>query len=575
MDTFKDFENLLPRESFYRNSEIIKEYGSSYIHFVKNSLLVKDKRLFAEYKTGEQFIIETEEGTKSISKKLLLDILSMDGMYRYVLNNMNNEISVAVRVDLFEDGRITDSIQVSRGDLTNFFAQINERTLTFSQKMRITTFKHLTSFHVVTKKYENEIHTAVIDGEEVSINVGELLMLLSMSEDKFNQFVYGNNPYKYTKEVMLYLLNDFIKRNRILEKYNIGGKILERYRAIEEQKVIDYESINKNLKANDTDLLGNSLIEGIVINDELYQELTKYIKPVYSNLEKALHIYTRLCELLTYDQGYYAANYKDEAKTVENISNVTLDNTDITNYEFLLIYTSLLRKLGIRYTLDNKLLGGNPDEATITFRSGEYLVKVNCIGTSLNTDLTNAKINAPLEGIVCINKHETSKLKFEELFYKIVSELTETKKNSELFESSLREYHEKYAQLDLPLKDKFYVLLKDIARPNLKGMEAINYQRKVFNNLFGNDERVSINFISSTINSFKDYTYTPLTVITINESGNIKYYLIDPNNQKIVETITSSELEEYFISGEYAYLDDVEEIPGIELEKTEGVRYVR
>ena len=70
MDTFKDFENLLPRESFYRNSEIIKEYGSSYIHFVKNSLLVKDKRLFAEYKTGEQFIIETEEGTKEFKDML-------------------------------------------------------------------------------------------------------------------------------------------------------------------------------------------------------------------------------------------------------------------------------------------------------------------------------------------------------------------------------------------------------------------------------------------------------------------------------------------------------------------------
>ena len=75
------------------------------------------------------------------------------------------------------------------------------------------------------------------------------------------------------------------------------------------------------------------------------------------------------------------------------------------------------------------------------------------------------------------------------------------------------------------------------------------------------------------INNYKDYTYTPLTIITLKTNDEVRYYMIDPNHQNIVERISESELEEYFLSGEYAYLDEVDEIP--ELELVSGVKYVR
>ena len=87
--------------------------------------------------------------------------------------------------------------------------------------------------------------------------------------------------------------------------------------------------------------------------------------------------------------------------------------------------------------------------------------------------------------------------------------------------------------------------------------------------------RITINFISSMINNYKDYTYTPLTIITITVDDKSIYYLIDPNNQNIVEQISKSELEEYFISGDYAYLGTKDEIPNLDLDNTGGVKYVR
>ena len=97
----------------------------------------------------------------------------------------------------------------------------------------------------------------------------------------------------------------------------------------------------------------------------------------------AMYIYVRLCELLSYDQGYFASPKTDDKKTIQNIKYVNLKFNNVTNYEFLIIYTALLKSVGIRYTLDNRLLGGDADNASITFRSGEYLVKVETLKESL------------------------------------------------------------------------------------------------------------------------------------------------------------------------------------------------
>ena len=56
-----------------------------------------------------------------------------------------------------------------------------------------------------------------------------------------------------------------------MEKYHLEEYIINRYKDLEAQSIIDYESINKNLKANDDDLEGNSLIEQITINEQLYE----------------------------------------------------------------------------------------------------------------------------------------------------------------------------------------------------------------------------------------------------------------------------------------------------------------
>lgn len=571
---FDLFEDLLPKKIFYKNSDILREYGSNYEMFIRHSLLVRDKATFDRYKNNNLITIKTQSGEKQISKDLLLDALLKDGIYKYLITNLNNVLGLALRLDYFENGEILDTIQINRADFTAFIKTLNPRELNYIQIMRIAWITKITPINVLKGMYGKSTHRVTIDGEEYEFNVLELINILEMSDEELEKFKDDEIRFKYKKEYMCYALNDFIKRERILEKYLLTDEVLVRYHEIEAQEVVDFEALNKNIKRNDCGYDGKSIIDRVVIDASFYQEIMKYIKPTYSKVEKAIYLYIRLCELLTFDQGVFANLNEHSIKDVESIINITKENNEVTSYEFLIIYTYLLRELGIRYTLDNKVLSGYQDSGYITFRDGEFIVEANAIQDIINSDMTNAKINAPLTGLRCLNKSRVSFLKFEELLYRIRVQIIETRENQMSFESSLREYHEKYTTTDLDFKDKIYVLLKDIARPDLKGVDAISYQKKVFDNLFAENPNINISFISSSINTYINHTYTPLTLISVSNGTEFKYYVIDPNNQSLISTITKEELEELFESKDYAFISDNEtELLGLELRS--GGKYVR
>ena len=238
-----------------------------------------------------------------------------------------------------------------------------------------------------------------------------------------------------------------------------------------------------------------------------------------------------------------------------------------------MIYTKILKEFGIDFTI-NSLSGYGEGHTNLTFRYSEYLISVDSVENIIPNDMANAKINAPLTGLKSINNNSVSKRKFDELVYKILSEHIRQKENRKLFKESLEEYKEKYANTKLDTKEKLYVLLKDIARKDLKGMDTISYQRLVFKNIFECSNNIAINFISSMVNTYNDFSYTPISIVSILTVDGYSYLLIDPNNSTIIDSVSKEELEDMFESGYYAYVSVTNKnIPGLELKG--GKSYVR
>lgn len=592
------YENFLDKSKYYTQKEFLDEYGESYKVYAANTLLIKDEELFNIYKNEELLTLQTQRNNTAVSQKLILDFLTDEGLNKYLFNHMTDDKGIVIRMSLVKDGQIGDSIIVHRATLSKAIYEIQQSIkgkIPPKVLMRMAAITKASTAYSLNQVYSNEIHTCLVDGEICEIPCLDLYNILNKNEMEFNQFisededvefnVLGENK-KYPKRVVVYMLVDFIESKRILENYVIPEIALSRYITLYNGDFIDYESINKNEKTNDDYFYGISISDLIHLDSQLEEEVLNDMHPTYSLLEKAIYIYYKLCELLSCDQEYYAANqHVEDAEKhfdINRINNVTLLNNEVLWYEFIAIYAYFLKKLGIKYTVNNVIQDEyGESHSTISFKVGEYLVTADSTISVLQNDMTSAKINDRLTGMRLTNENATTRNKFVETYNKVVSDIDKTKKDKVKFTEAVRIYKEKYAKINLSKKEKLYMLFKEIGHTKLKGIDVISTHFRIYDHLFKQDDDVSINFISSTVNAYKDFNYTPLTIISVKVNDGYIYYQIDPNNPYLVENISGYELMELFESRDYAYLGNHESnnsnisnvIPGLHLESRE--KYVR
>lgn len=586
------YEDYLDHDKFYTKEEFLTEYGNSYSVYANNTLIMKDEELFAKYKSSELMQFRTQIGYSTVSKNLILDLLTNEGLSQYLLAHMNDEQGIVIRLSLVKDGEINDSLTITRATLAKAigdFAKEMPVKIPDKVQMRMALLTNLSTVYSLKQSYANETHTCVVDGDICEIPCLDLYDILNQSEEDYKKFledkedmtfIVNGEEKKYPKRVVVYMLINFVEKKRILENYLLPEIALNRYIELYSFKQIDYESINKYEKTNDDYNNGISISEIIKLDPALEHAVLSDMNPTYSLLEKAIYIYYKLCELLTYDQEYYAANQKgEEAEShcdINRINNITLENNEVVCYEFIAIYSYFLRHLGIKYTVDNAVQDEyGKGHSTISFKVGEFLITVDPTRSILSNDMTSAKINAPLIGMRMTNENVATRNKFLETYNKVINDIQNTKKNKKIFADTVREYREKYAQKHLSKKEKLYLLFKEIGNTNLKGIDVISVHMRIYEHLFKEDEDININFISSTINAYKDYNYTPLTILSVRISDDdYIYYQIDPNNPNLVETISKEEIKELFESRDFAYLgNQKKEIPGINLGSRED--YVR
>lgn len=440
--TTVNYEDFLNKDDYYREKDFLEEYGPSYSVFTANTLLVKNEDLFNRYKNSNVMSFRTQREYSSISQDLLIDLLTNEGLYSYILKNMADSKGIILRMSLIKNGKVEDALTVTRATLAK---AINKASLAIEGegsgkvKMRMALLTNMSTVYSLRNNYENRLHQSFVDGEFVEIPCLDLYDFLNLSEIDYNkiinedkdiEFIVDGKTYSYSKRVVVYMLIDFIESERILEKYLIPEIALERYISLYSGNIVDYESINKNEKTNDDYIDGISISDLIHLDPDFETEVLKDMNPTYSLLESAIYIYYKLCELLSYDQEFYAANQKGESADkhcdINHINSINVLNNEVVCYEFIAIYSYFLKKLGIKYTVDNALKDEyGKGHSTISFKVGEYLVTADSTLSILQNDMTSAKINAPLRGMRLTNKNIVTRNKFLEILTKVTSDIYE------------------------------------------------------------------------------------------------------------------------------------------------------
>ena len=310
---------------------------------------------------------------------------------------------------------------------------------------------------------------------------------------------------------------------------------------------------------------GESIIGKITISDELREYLNHDLNPRYSNLEKAIYFYIKLCEIFSLDSNYYLAmspEILEINQNIENIKSKNLSNNDISLYAFLTIFASLISELNIDFTLAQSLMNGEDlGKAKLTFRYGEYLVAINSLVTPEKSDFINVKVNDKIINLISINNNKVTNKKFAELRDKVYEDIRRERENRKSFQESLVSYRDTFKYSKINIQDKLYILLKEITSTNLKGLDMVGYEKKLFKALFANNSNVAINILAKK-NGEEEYL-TPVTIVSILDIE-YHYLVVDETNQDILRSVSLDELISLLSDNCYYYIDDKESsIPGV------------
>ena len=514
-------------------------------------------------------------GERKVSSKLLLDILSHEDSFNYVLKLFNEEISSLHIYFVSSEGEYRAQFSFGKKEFIEYIEKIIF-SLTPELLDKFYKLTGMISFESLKEQKKDDIYTLEIEGNQYNFKVIDLLTFLELDDQEYLAYMsHENCTYKDVPIThFLYALKTYIHDNNIDRKFILREPIQKRLNEIEESKYIDIDAINKIREISDFNF------NDIKVNEELRELILRDMPPYLTNLEKAIYIYIKMCKVLTYDEEFYAVNQRgpvaDRHEEVSNVQKITPKNNRVVCYEFNAIYEKLIAELGIKFDTNQMLINGfGGGHANLTFREGKFLVKADSVTSILQGDLVQAKLNQRLSGLVCKNQNRNTQIEFQQAFERVYCLIAEQEKKltendvgrEETFAEILAQYSRTTDSLQpVSLEEKMNILIAKINSTQMQGIDAFSYLLQLRKVLFTNQEQKD-NIKISIIRNSNENSAEALSIISIrlpDETGKkvVNSYMFKPGSELI--PISKEDLQANFDSETMGYVEaDDPVIPGI------------
>lgn len=558
----QNYEDYLDKQRFYTDRELKEMFDDDFKKNFGSSLIMKNYEDFERYSvdklTKEEMISIVVDGeVRRISKFLIKDLIEDEGMYRYLLSNMDNELGIAAKIIFIDDDRYY-CIRLYRVEVASCLRKLNQvysnnNILNVKVNMRTGLIHSLvTEKSLIAKSYgANKLFEIGIDEKKVILPEEYLVRLLVIGNKKDFLRELEKDRYGYSKEIICYSIFQYVERNRILYKYSLSKKTLNFYERLKNYEIVDFESLNKNRVSNtynsqesDTNILDTVEIPGCIV-----ELLNDFPHKNYSPLEISLYLYIELS--CAYSVYLEETGVKDES-SVNN---------------FILIYAKILSSLGINFTISQNVIANVAlDNNKLTFSSGEFMCSIDSRKKNNLDDIMCNKINGEFLALTSTNSALVSKIKFKELSNKIYADYIDDKRKEIELENRITEYKDQFSVNSIDKTKRLRIFLQAIARKDLKGLDNIKYIQRIFHNIFGYNKNISLCFLMSSKN--KHIGFTPITIVVI-EGKPTKYLMIDNRAEPSLREVSESDIIKLLDQGYYFDPTD----SGFEFKV--GDRYVR
>ena len=460
----------------------------------------------------------------------------------------------------------------------------NQISLNSEEKERFEKLRSYISYDKFLEKYKNFTYKVLIDVVSYSIPFENMMNLLRLSDDKFNEICKDENIKEINgipKEYLIYAMCKFLRESNAVDNYELPENFIKRHVSLYSMQIIDLEAINKFVYTTDVKY------KEIKIDSDLENTIMDGFPYDASELEMAIYIYIKMCKVLTYDEEYYAVNQMGVAtekhRNTSHIASITPVNNQVVCFEFNIIYAKFLNMLGINFASNYKYSVGEAygdGHANLDFRCGKFLVNADSVTSILQGDIANAKINQPLVGINCLNKNLKTMGEFVDAYQKMYMLVASQEKNkcgddilkNESLDELLDEYTNKTNNIkEVSLDEKLSILIDKVNKKGMVGIDSLSYALHLRKILFNEEERknnVKIIIIRNNEPFDKDKLAMPSVIVALNKEGfknnsnETVYFYYNPNKELIA--VTSEDLQSRFNSGTFEYIaNDDPKIPGI------------
>lgn len=529
--------------------------------FYYDTLICKDENTFNIYNDNTDIVYIDDTNTLGVSKKLIIDMIEDNYMWNYFKSLCNKDVNFACDIT-YIDKSGEKHIKLTKNQFAYALKQIiSERKMVDETRYALASYMLSVDFCFEYYSKENKKHSCYIDGSLKTVQTRRLLEVLTYSDDKFTSFINRKVAFGLTIENFMYMLVDFVEKNNILSTYGFSSKIIDRYNAIKKYQYVDYESVNKynspaaltSAKNNTFDIrnmfniskgkncTGDVLTGNYTVNPRLTNKVFYGMDSSYDNLEKAIYIYLRLCDLLSFDTEE-AISQDDRIKEnldYDNISRITSFKNNVVSSEFILIYAKLLSEIGIRFQpYIDCTAGFSPKYSYLTFKQAEYLVKVDLFNkNTIKNDMSKVKIGKSIDGIRCINTNQVTKQKFREKVIEVYSRYKRSFHKLGIVDDIVKTYRDNY-DYKFYTEDKIGLLYDHIKDSELRGVDLINYIQTLVDGILDENEHVEYKLYKNTRG--------PVDVYGIIICSDRYNYLVRINDVISMTIITHAELNNLY-----------------------------
>ena len=363
--------------------------------------------------------------------------------------------------------------------------------------------------------------------------------------EKNNMLVYNNFEISFEqfKEVIngdvkpdiynLICIKHLINESSLLEKKWCPKRIKDIMNQLNTEEWHKYENNmcleNDKLMRDDLTKIHNK--HKVHINEDFKKVILESIPETFNNLEKSIYIYSKLCQILSYDPIYYIDKRTKENESVSIIENYNSLNNNVVCYEFSYIYSDLLQEIGIINIKEKSLNDGKfkNEHANIQYLIDDLVIFADSTTSVNEGDLGTAKYSNETKGIRCELYDEESQKKFEIAKEKVKLYL---EKENNLLTSMLPT---KEQIQDLSVNDRIILLNNYLVNCNLTNSDFISYTNKLISILDLNIETKLFYDIDTTSRFLLQFNL--LTSYSDYEKNTISY-TIDSLNKKIYDEPT-------------------------------------